>query len=126
MIDSAGLKPKRGLGYYKKVWVYKLKRKLHLDVSNYGSCDYRALDENMKKVFKSVVNTHLDDFLPFVRAKTLIVFGKDDKVTPAYMAKRFKRKIKNSQLVLLEGAGHFCYVDRKIEFVSQLEKFLEG
>jgi len=73
-----------------------------------------------------VVNTHLDDFLPFVRAKTLIVFGKDDKVTPAYMAKRFKRKIKNSQLVLLEGAGHFCYVDRKIEFVSQLEKFLEG
>jgi len=125
LVDSAGLKPRRSLWYYLKVYTYKLKKKLGLDVSKYGSCDYLALDKNMKKVFNSIVNTHLDDFLPFIRAKTLVIFGKEDKTTPIYMAKKFKRKIKNSKLVLLEGAGHFCFVERRLEFLSQLEKFIK-
>lgn len=124
LIDSAGLKPRRSLSYYFKVGIYKFKKHFGMDISKYGSCDYLALDENMKKIFNSIVNTHLDDFLPFIKAETLIVFGKEDKVTPIYMAKKMHRKIKSSKLVLLEEAGHFCFVDRRLEFVTQLQKFL--
>ena len=124
LVDSAGLKPRRNLGYYFKVYAYKLKKKLGFDVSKYGSCDYRALKPNMKKVFNSIVNTHLDAFLPHIVADTLIIFGENDQVTPIYMAKKFNKKIKNSSLVILKDAGHFCFIDRKMEFLAQLKQFL--
>ena len=124
LVDSAGLKPRRSLGYYFKIWTYKLKKKLGMDVSKYGSCDYKALPANMRKIFNSIVNTHLDDFLPFIKAQTLIIFGENDTTTPVYMAKKLKRKIKNSKLILLPGAGHFCFVDRRLEFLTELKTFL--
>lgn len=124
LVDSAGLKPRRSLTYYWKIYSYKIRKKLKMNVSKYGSCDYLALDDGMKKVFNSIVNTHLDDFLSSITAKTLIIFGKNDDVTPIYMAKRFKRKIKNSKLILLEDAGHFCFVDRRYEFLTLLSDFL--
>lgn len=125
LVDSAGVKPRRSLSYFLRVFVYKFKKRFGFDVSNCGSCDYLALDKSMRKIFNNIVNTHLDDFLPFVEAPTLIVFGSDDKVTPVYMAKKLKKKIKNSKLVLLEDAGHFCFIDRRTEFVCQLEEFLK-
>lgn len=125
LIDSAGLKPKRPLSYRIKVFKYKIRKKLNLDVSKYGSSDYLSLNENMKTIFKSVVNTYLDDFLPFINAKTLIIFGKNDTTTPIYMAKKLKRKIKNSNLVLIENAGHFPYLERKVQFLSLIKDFLE-
>ena len=124
LVDSAGVKPRRSLSYYIKVGTYKIKKKLKLDVSNYGSCDYLALDKNMRKVFNSVVNTHLDEFLPYIKCDSLIIFGKQDKTTPIYMAKRLHKKIKNSSLIVLEDAGHFCFVDRKLEFSENLKNFL--
>ena len=85
LIDSAGLKPKRSLKYYFKVWSYKIRKKMGLDVSQYGSDDYKNLDEKMRPVFNSIVNTHLDDFLPLIKNETLIMFGEKDKSTPLYM-----------------------------------------
>ncbi len=126
LVDSAGLKPRRSFAYWWRVWRYKIRKRLGKDVSNFGSCDYLALDLQMRNVFNNIVTTHLDDFLPYIKAETLILFGKDDKVTPVYMAKKLKRKIKNAKLILLSGAGHFCFVDRRIEFVTELKNFLEG
>lgn len=125
LVDSAGLKPRHSLNYYFKVYSYKIRKRMGLDVSKYGSCDYLALDLEMRKIFKSIVSTHLDDFLPFINAKTLIVFGENDDTTPIYMAKKMKRKIKNSKLVVLKEAGHFCFIDRKLEFLNVLKNFLE-
>lgn len=124
LIDSAGLKPRRTLTYHLKVFAYKIKKKIGRDVSKYGSCDYLALNENMKKIFINVVNTHLDDFLPFIKCNTLIIFGKSDKVTPVYMAKKLHKKIKNSKLILYEDAGHFCFIDKKLEFIEDISHFL--
>ena len=39
----------------------------------------------------------------------LIVFGSRDKQTPLSYAKRMKKLIKNSRLVVLNGLGHFCF-----------------
>lgn len=124
LVDSAGAKPRRGVKYYIKIWSYKIRKRLHMDTSNYGSCDYRALTPNMRKVFNSIVNTHLDEFLPYIKCNTLIIFGSQDKTTPLYMARRFHKKIAKSQLLILENAGHFSFIDRKLEFSKELKKFL--
>ncbi len=124
LVDSAGLKPKRKPNYYIKVWTYKIKKKMGLDTSKYGSRDYLALSPNMRKIFTNVVNTHLDDFLPNISAQTLIIFGEEDEVTPIYMAKRLNKKIKNSTLLLLPNCGHFCFLDRKLEFLEAVKNFL--
>ena len=124
LIDSAGIKPHRKPSYYFKIWRYKMRRKLHLDVSKFGSCDYLALDEDMRKVFNSIVKTTLDDFLSNVEAETLIIFGKNDKTTPCYMAKKLHKKIRKSKLVFIENSGHFCFNDNKYKFLKELKSFI--
>lgn len=124
LVDSAGLKPRRKLSYFWRVYAFKIRRALNMDVSGYGSEDFRALSPEMKKIFTSVVNTHLDAFLSLIVAPTLIVFGQNDDVTPLYLAKRFHRKIKNSNLVIMQNAGHFCFQEKKVEFLRILRQFL--
>lgn len=124
LVDSAGVKPRRTLRFYLRIWSYKLKKRLGWDVSGCGSCDYQALDEGMKKVFNNIVNTHLEEFLPLIKAEVLIVFGDKDKTTPVYMAKSLHKKIKSSRLEILKGAGHFSFDDRRVQFVVLLQSFL--
>lgn len=124
LIDSAGLKPRRTIKYRINQVRYKICKVLKKDTSKFESGDYKILDVDMKKVFKSVVATHLDDFLPFIRSKALIIFGEKDKETPLYMAKKFKKNIPNSTLLILKNSGHFCFNDSRIEFVYALQKFL--
>ncbi len=124
LVASAGVKPRRKFKYYAKICGYKIKKRFCKNLTNCGSEDYRALDDDMKKVFCNIVNTHLDDFLSQIEAKTLIVFGKDDVVTPIYMAKTLHKKIRNSQLQILNGAGHFCFDDRRAKFVVLMKEFL--
>ncbi len=126
LIDSAGVKPKRRLSYYIKVWKFKLRKRLGKDISKYGSEDYKRLSKNMKKVFTQIVNTDLEDFLPMIKAETLIVFGEKDMSTPLYMARKLKRGICNSKLVIMGGCGHFCFEEKRLEFLSVVKDFVEG
>ena len=79
----------------------------------------------MREVFKNIVNTHLETFMSMIRCRTLIVFGKDDRVTPVYMAYEIHKRIKTSKLVLVYGAGHFCFQEKSLECCACLKKFLE-
>ena len=126
LVDSAGVKPKHGVRYRYNVWKYRIRKRLKLDTSNMGSEDYRNLSYDMQKTFKNIVNTHLNDFLPDIKAKTLIIFGEKDEVTPIYMARTLKRKIKDSELVVVKNAGHFCFNDNRYLFVKTLKEFLGG
>lgn len=125
LIDSAGLKPKRKIGYHLKIWRYKLAKKLGKDVSSFGSKDYLGLDKDMREIFISVVNTYLDQDCKKITIPTLIVWGENDIETPLYMAYRFRKLIDNSKLVILKNAGHFCFLDRQIEFCENVFNFLE-
>lgn len=125
LVDSAGLKPLPSLIKTIKVWRYKQAKKAGKDLSKFGSLDYRALPGGLKKVFINVVNTHLDDKLEGISCPVLIVWGKHDKETPRYMARRFKRKIKGSKLVYLDG-GHFAYAESPIKFNLVLAEFISG
>lgn len=124
LIDSAGILPKRGIGYKYRVWRYKRAKAKGKDLSSYGSDDYRALTPNIRESFVRVVNEDLEPTLGRINIPTLLVWGDKDKDTPLYMAKRLQRGIKDSGLVTIKGAGHYSYVDRADIFLGALLSFL--
>ena len=123
LLDSAGLKPRRGLLYYFRVYSYKLRKFLHLKNKG-GSEDFKALPVCMQSVFINVVNTHLDNILCKIKNETLIIWGSHDNDTPLYMAKKLEENIINSGLIILEG-GHFVFLDNYYAVVRILDSFFE-
>jgi len=125
LVDTAGIKPRKSLIVRLKIFKYKLFKKLGIQQKNSGSIDYKLLSQNMKKTFVITVNQYLEKDCQKITCKTLIIFGKNDKETPVYMAKKLHKLIPDSQLVLLENAGHYSYLDKFNEFVAIVKKFFK-
>ena len=124
LVDSAGIKPRRKPSYYWNVFIYKIKKKLSLNTEKYGSTDYRQLNTIMKQTFVNVVNYDQKYQLFSIKIPTLIIFGKNDRETPIYMARYFNKKITNSRLVLMDNVGHFPFLEDSYNFINILNKFL--
>ncbi|MDE5755797.1 MAG: alpha/beta hydrolase [Clostridia bacterium] len=122
LVDSAGLKPRFSLKKFCKKVAYRLKKALKMDVSKCGSSDYRKLSGDMRETFKNIVNFHLDYCLEDIKCSTLIIWGKKDKDTPPYMARRLRKRIYNSGLVFLKG-GHYSYLDCYGQFLAILNSY---
>ena len=65
------------------------------------------------------------DLLPEITRPTLIIVGSEDAVTPLGDAQIMHRLIRNSQLEVIEGAGHLSNVERSAEFNQAVVNFLE-
>ncbi len=125
LVDSAGLKPRRKPSYYMRLFRHKILCKLNIEDKS-GSSDYQKLSGTMKTTFKNIVNEFQDKELKYITLPTLIIWGDKDKDTPIYMAKRIRKKIVNSSLIVFEGAGHFSYLERIGLFNIILKKFFAG
>ena len=128
LTGSAGLKPKRSLKYHFKITYYKLIKRFLSETakSKYGSSEYKSLTGYDKQSYLKIVNEYLDNYLNKINCNTLIIFGRDDTETPIYMAKKLRKKILNSTLYIIENAGHFCFVEKAIEFNLIANEFLRG
>lgn len=126
LIDGAGLRPRRKPSYYIKKTIYKIKKRLHFDVSVYGSADYKALTGEKKRTFVNVVNFHLDRYLKYVTLPVLLIWGRKDKETPLYMANKLHKRLSDSKLYVLNNAGHYSYLDSKAECLAVIKGFLGG
>ncbi len=134
LVDSAGIRPKNYLYTKIKIMLYKLKKhwykltknvmKYHNLIKNSGSDDYKKASLNMKMTLTKIVNENLDHLLKQIKAETLIIWGKNDNTTPLRDAKKLHRKIKNSGLVVIEGVGHFPYLDAPYYFRQILKAYL--
>lgn len=125
LIDSAGMKPRLTLKKIFRNVKYKLRKALRMNTSSCGSSDYRALAPDMRKTFINVIHTYQEEELRHINIPTLIIWGKRDKDTPMYMAKRLARGIKGARLAVLDG-GHYSYVDSHSAFIMRLRSFLNG
>lgn len=126
LLDSAGVIPRRGLRYYGKVALYKIGKKLKLASLPKGSADYAALSGVMKKTFVNVVNESSEPDAMKIRVPTLLIWGSEDEDTPLYMCRRLKKRISDSECIVIEGAGHFAYLEHP-EYVRRvLTAFREG
>jgi pimeloyl-ACP methyl ester carboxylesterase len=74
---------------------------------------------------KSAVRHNLGDKLHQIDAPTLLVWGRQDNVTPAFVGEKFNELIENSRLVFVEECGHAPMMEYPEVFNQHLQTFLE-
>jgi pimeloyl-ACP methyl ester carboxylesterase len=74
---------------------------------------------------KSAVRHNLGDKLYQIKAPTLLIWGKEDTVTPQFVGEKFNELIDNSQLFIVEKCGHAPMMERPEIFNKILSEFLD-
>ena len=135
LVDAAGIPPKRGWRYRRRVAVAKLGRVVGALGSpgrrlqermraRVASRDYLEASEAMRGTFRAVIAADLRDRMPRIEAPTLLVWGDADDETPLWMGQEMERLIPDAGLVVLEGAGHYSYADSSRQFATVARRFL--
>ncbi|MDO4319201.1 MAG: alpha/beta hydrolase [Bacteroidales bacterium] len=138
LVDAAGVKPKRSLDYYFKVYSYKLAKWLYPTIvgkekaeemienmrSRRGSYDYVNCSPMMRQVMVKVVNTDLRHAMPRIKAPTQLIWGENDTATPMRDAKIMLKLIPDAGLVSFPGAGHFSFVDNPYQSAAVFRRFI--
>ncbi|MDE7412085.1 MAG: alpha/beta hydrolase [Paramuribaculum sp.] len=140
LVDSAGIKPRRKLSYYYKVYSFKLMKRLanmfmpadkaHAFIerkrAGKGSADYNSASPRMRSILSKVVNEDLRDRLPLVKAPTLLIWGENDTATPLSDARLMHRLLPDSGLVSFPGCGHYSFLENPSRFAAVLHSFLKS
>jgi pimeloyl-ACP methyl ester carboxylesterase len=135
LVDSAGIRPKRGLRYYRRVAMAKTAKHAARFLGPAGralrkrvfartaSSDY-ANAGPLRPTFVKLVNEDLTPLLGQIRASTLLIWGDQDDSTPLSDGQTMERLIPDAGLVVLKGAGHFSYLDQPQRFGRVAAHFL--
>ncbi len=135
LVDAAGIRPKRTLRWYRRVGMAKagkyaarylgapgerLRARL---VDRAASADYAAAGP-LRPTLVKLVNADLRPFMPAIEAPTLLVWGSEDSDTPLSAAREMERLIPDAGLVVLDGAGHYSYLDQPARFARIVSHFV--
>lgn len=140
LVDAAGIKPRRSIAYYYKVYSFKAakamarlifgkegaQRRIDAMRARRGSSDYAQATPKMRAIMSKVVNRDLTDLLAAVKAPTLLIWGENDTATPLADAKKMNRLIPDSGLVSFPGCGHYSFLDNPGQFAAVLSSFLNS
>ena len=138
LVDAAGVKPRRPLKYYIKVYSYKLSRRVYRMLlgaeraekrlerirARRGSADYAAASPRMRQILSRCVNEDLCHVMPDIKAPTLLIWGENDTATPLSDAKKMERLIPGAGLVSFPGCGHYSFLDNPGGFAAVLTSFI--
>lgn len=125
LTGAAGIKNRRGLSYYLRVYAYKLMKRVHIQL-NTGSVDYQNASFIMRGVLVASVEDDISYCLPYIPCSTLLVWGENDTQTPLWMGKKMETNIKDSALIVLKKGDHFAYFHQSLTFLHIVEAFLYG
>ena len=115
---GAGIVKPRSPRYMRQVKRYRRVKKLfpRFAEKHFGSKEYRTLPPVMKESYKLIVNEDLRIFANNIKNKTLLLYGRDDSVTPpSEEGEIFRSSIAGSRLCILDG-GHFCFSEHPENF----------
>jgi pimeloyl-ACP methyl ester carboxylesterase len=78
----------------------------------------------MQENFIKTINEDLAGYLPHVKQPTLILWGQRDTETPLSDGRRMEKDLPDAKLVVMQGAGHFVYVDDFAGTKMAIDRFL--
>ncbi len=139
LLDAAGLIPKKTLKQKFRAKSFKLiKGVLTLPViknycaglldkarRHYGSADYNAAPEVLRKTLVSLVNTDLSDMLHNIACPSLLIWGENDTATPLADAKKMESLIPDAGLCVIKGTGHYSFCEKPYEAHAILRSFIK-
>ena len=123
---GAGVVKPRSPRYMRRVKAYRRIKRLFPKFAekHFGSSEYRTLSPLMRQSYKLIVNEDLRECAANIKNSTLLLYGRDDTVTPAgEEGEIFKNLIVGSRLEVMDG-GHFCFSEHPDEFNETIYKFL--
>lgn len=140
LVDAAGIKPRRSLKYYYKVYTFKASKwlanlllgkeksakRVEAMRARRGSSDYAQASARMRAIMSRVVNQDLTDRLHLIKAPTLLIWGENDTATPVADARKMARLIPDAGLVSFAGCGHYSFLDNPGQFRAVLSSFLNS
>ncbi|MCR5580526.1 MAG: alpha/beta hydrolase, partial [Pseudobutyrivibrio sp.] len=139
LLDSAGILPKKSFSQKMKIKRYKiLKKFLNMKViyalfpeliddwrSRQGSADYRNASPMMRQCMVMAVNEDLTHLLPKIKQDTLLIWGDKDTATPISDAQLMDELIPNSGLAVINGAGHYAYLEQPVIFRNIMRAYFQ-
>lgn len=139
LLDSAGLIPKKSAKQKFRAKSFKaIKKVLSLPViknhsepllekarKHYGSADYNAAPEVLRKTLVSLVNTDLRDIIHNIKCPTLLIWGENDTATPLSDAKIIESLIPDSGLCVIKGTGHYSFCEQPYQAHAILNSFIK-
>ena len=138
LISSAGIKLPKTFQQRAKIFFYKafkiiatlpvfrsfLLTKLENYKNKVGSNDYKNASGIMRSILVKLVNENFYDLLPSINIPTTLIWGDHDTSTALLTGKMMHSMIVNSHLEIINGAGHFSYLDDFDKFIGILDKYL--
>lgn len=139
LLDAAGLIPKKSFRQKMRARNFKIiKRVLTLPPlknhtqsmldrarAHYGSADYNAAPEVLRKTLVNLVNTDIREILPNIKCPTLLIWGENDTATPLEDAKTIESLIPDAGLCIIKGTGHFSFCEKPYEAHAILRSFIK-
>lgn len=117
--SRAWLAKKIGELFYDKSFVWES------DIDRaYGELSQREGARAMVKLSRSARADHLGEKLHAVRAPTLLVWGRQDVVTPPETAEEFNRLIAGSRLEWIDRCGHAPMMEHPDRFAALMAGFI--
>lgn len=79
-----------------------------------------------KRQFEAAAAFDVKDRVHLIRAPTLLLAGKEDKIVPLVLMERLAERIPKARLVVVEEAGHFLFIERPEVVNREIVRFLKG
>lgn len=138
LVDAAGIKPRRSLKYYVKVYSFKAAKRLLPFIlgkqkgarmiekwrNRSGSADYKAASPKMRAIMSRCVNEDLKHVMPSIGASTLLIWGEKDTATPLRDARTMARLIPDAGIASDPDGGHYSFLDNPGWFRAVLSAFI--
>lgn len=90
-----------------------------------GSTDYLN-SGSMQKIFLNTINEDLRQDALDNTLSTLLIWGENDFETPVDQAKELHARMPNSELIILQDAGHYVFIDKPDETIKKIKEFLHA
>lgn len=91
----------------------------------FGVVNDRSKAIRIVKTAKSAIRHNVESKLSEINVPTLLIWGKQDTITPPFVGEKFRQLIANSQLEVVDECGHAPMLEQPAFFNSKLESFLE-
>lgn len=88
--------------------------------------DYTNAPPLLKRTMSSVLDDEVVADLPSITCETLLLWGKQDTVTPLKLGYIFKEKIKNNTLIIIPAARHSPQFTHAGETAKHVAQFVQG
>lgn len=135
LIDSAGIRKKRLKKEIQKVVAHLLNKFSFLPFYNlmrkiayrilFRHSDYLLTEGVMKQTYLNVIGEDISDVFPKISVPTLLVWGRNDGITPKGHAYFINKSIKGSELNIIPGVKHNPHKEAPEILVEKIVNFIK-